>query len=184
GALAAYERVASLAPERRAEEVLLRLMREVGDLWEHGAAAVAQEHFATAFVREKLAEMIGRLDTAAAAGPEAVCAGLPGERHELGLMGAALRLAGAGWRVTYLGLEVPFEEVARVVRERRPALLCTSLLHRMNAADFREMAAALRATAPRRTAVVIGGTGVPAFDGAPLDGVRVAACFGELFSAN
>jgi DNA-binding transcriptional MerR regulator len=184
GALAAYERVTHLSPERRSEEVLLAMMRDVGDLWEHGEAAIAQEHFASAFAREKMAEMITRLDTAAAAGPEAVCAGVPGERHELGLMGAGLRLAGAGWRVTYLGLEVPFEEVARVVRDRKPALLCTSVVNPLAANDFRALAAELRASAPRHTAVVIGGGGVPDYDGTPLDGVRVAGCFGELFSAN
>ena len=183
GALAAYERAAPLPPARRAEEVLLPVMREIGDLWEDGTAVVAQEHFASAFVREKLAGMIAELDSGVAPGPEGVCAGAPGELHEFGLMACALQLAAAGWKVLYLGADVPLEEVARVVGERRPALVCTSLVVRRGADECAALAAALRALAPRGTAVVLGGAGIPPAT-RPVDGVRFARCTTELFSVN
>jgi len=183
GALGVYDRLGHLPPERRAEDVLLPVMREIGDLWQDARAVVAQEHFASGFVREKLAEMIGELDTGVAPGPEGVCAGAPGDQHELGLMACAVRLASAGWKVLYLGADVPIEELRRVVAERRPALLCTSVVVRQDPASFRAFAERLRGMAPRETAVVIGGSGVPA-DTAPVDGVRFASCLGEIFSAN
>jgi len=183
GALAAYERLAHLAPERRAEDVLLYVMREIGDLWEDGTAVVAQEHFASAFVREKLAAMIGELDSGVAPGPEGVCVGVPGERHEFGLMACALQLAAAGWKVLYLGADVPLEETARVLKERKPALVCTSLVARRGAGECGELAAALRRAAPPGTAVVIGGAGI-APDTRPVDGVRFTRCVREMLTAN
>jgi DNA-binding transcriptional MerR regulator len=183
GALSGYERLGHLAPERRAQDVLLPVMREIGDLWEDGTAVVAQEHFASAFVREKLAAMIAELDSGVGPGPEGVCAGAPGELHEFGLMACALQMAAGGWKVLYLGADVPLEETARVVRERKPALVCTSLVVRRGAAECGELAAELRRAAPRETAVVIGGAGV-APDMQPVDGVRFARCVGEMFTAN
>jgi DNA-binding transcriptional MerR regulator/methylmalonyl-CoA mutase cobalamin-binding subunit len=183
GALGVYDRLGHLPPERRAEEVLLPAMREIGDLWQEARAVVAQEHFASAFVREKLAEMMGGLDTGVAPGPECVCAGAPGDLHELGLMASAVRLASAGWRVLYLGADVPMDDIGRVVADRRPALLCTSVVVRQDPDSFRAFAERLRAAAPRGTAVVVGGAGVPA-QAAPVDGVRFAGSIGDIFAAN
>ena len=179
GAQAAYERASHLPSERRAEELLLPVLREIGDLWEHGEAGVAEEHFATAFVREKLAAMLEELGSGAAGGPEAVCAGVPDDLHELGLMAAAVRLAANGWRVVYLGANVPMDELRRVLHDRRPALLCTSVVNPLAAERARRLAAELRTAAPRGTSVVIGGRGVPA-GLAPPEGVRLATSMADL----
>jgi DNA-binding transcriptional MerR regulator len=183
-AIAAYDRAAHLPPERRSEEILLPIMRDLGDLWESESCTVAQEHFASGFVREKLSQMIGELDTGIAPGPEAILAGLPGEQHELGLMASAVRLAGAGWKVVYLGANMPLEDIRRVARARRPAMLCVSVINRHGMDDFRDLAAELRALAPRETAVVIGGGGVPQLNGSTPAGVRLASSMSDLFTAN
>jgi DNA-binding transcriptional MerR regulator/methylmalonyl-CoA mutase cobalamin-binding subunit len=183
GALAGYERLAHLAPDRRAEDVLLPVMRDIGELWKDGTAVIAQEHFASAFVREKLAAMIAELDSGVGPGPEGVCAGVPGEMHEFGLMACALQLAAGGWKVLYLGIDVPLEETARVARERRSALVCTSLVLRRGAGECGEIAAELRRAVPRETAVVIGGAGV-APETRPVEGVRFARCVREMLTAN
>jgi DNA-binding transcriptional MerR regulator len=183
GALAGYERLAHLAPDRRAEDVLLPVMRDIGELWKDGTAVIAQEHFASAFVREKLAAMIAELDSGVGPGPEGVCAGAPGEMHEFGLMACALQLAAGGWKVLYLGIDVPLEETARVVSERRSALVCTSLVLRRGPGECAEIAAELRRTVPRETAVVVGGAGV-APETHPVDGVRFARSVGEMLTAN
>lgn len=178
-ARAAYERLAFVAPMRRVDEVLLPLMREVGDLWEAGAASVAQEHFASAFVREKMAAAMEELP--GGDGPEAVCAGPPGEAHELGLLGAALHLASAGWRVVYLGANVPLDDLRRVLHQRRPALVCASLVSSRGPDAFRAFAEALRQVAPPETDVFLGGAGIPAdaWSGV-VPGVHLCPDFGHL----
>lgn len=172
-ALDACEEVGSLPADRRVEEVLIPAMHDVGELWERGEAGICEEHFASAFVREKLIGILEDLDTGSGRGPEALCAGLPGEKHEFGLLAAAVHLAIRGWRLVYLGADVPMDEIRRVLQSRRPALFCTSVVNRMATADFRALVRAIRAAAPAETEVVIGGRGVPGTVHA--EGVRIAA---------
>ena len=176
-ALEAYQDVLRLPPDRRVEEVLLPVLRQVGELWEANECGVGEEHFATAFIREKLAGIIEDLDTGSARGPEAVCGGIPGEMHECGLLAAAIHLATRGWRVVYLGPDVPMDDLRRILHQRRPALFCTSVVNTMSVADFRALVAALREAAPPGTEVVVGGRGVPF---ASAEGVHVADDLGEL----
>ncbi|HEX8318230.1 MerR family transcriptional regulator [Longimicrobium sp.] len=175
GALEAYDAISNLPPVRRVEEVLLPLVREVGDLWGCAEIGVAEEHFASALIREKLAGIMEDLDTGTARGPEAVCVGLAGERHEFGLMGICINLATRGWRVLYLGVDLPMDELQRVVQSRRPALLCTSVVNQMGTAEFRRLVRELRDMAPPETEIVIGGPGLPDSTAvADVAGVHVA----------
>jgi DNA-binding transcriptional MerR regulator/methylmalonyl-CoA mutase cobalamin-binding subunit len=181
-ALDAYQDVMRLPPERRVEEVLLPVLRQVGELWEANECGVGEEHFASAFIREKLAGIIEDLDTGAARGPEAVCAGVPGERHECGLMAATIHLATRGWRVVYLGPDVPVDEIRRILHQRQPAMFCTSIVNNMGIADFRALMRSLRDAAPEGTEVVVGGPGVPA-PFASAEGVRLTDDLAELAHA-
>lgn len=182
GALEAYQEVMRLPPERRVEEVLLPVMRQVGELWEANECGVGEEHFATAFIREKLAGIIEDLDTGSARGPEAVCAGAPGEMHECGLLAATIHLATRGWRVVYLGADVPVSEIGRILQQRRPALFCTSIVNAMGIADFRDLVRALRDVAPAETEIVVGGPGVPA-PFVSAEGVRLTHDLADLVHA-
>jgi DNA-binding transcriptional MerR regulator len=174
GADRLYERLSTLSFADRVEEVLMPVLRRVGEMWERGEATVTQEHFASVFVREKLDWMLGFLAAAPADGPEAVFAGLPGERHELGLMGVAVHLAARGWRVTYLGADVPFEDLEGTLAERRPAMLCTSVIFPQSRADCVGLAKRLRKLTPATTGVVMGGAGIPAaVPDVPVRGVTV-----------
>ncbi|HEU0300337.1 MAG TPA: MerR family transcriptional regulator [Longimicrobium sp.] len=179
GAVEAYEEVQGLPPERRVEELLLPVLRHVGDLWQGNECDVGQEHFASAFVRGKLAGIIEHLDTGAARGPEAVCGGVPGELHECGLMAAAIHLATRGWRVVYLGANVPMADLRRILHQRRPAMFCTSVVNAVSIGEFRALAHALREAAPPETEVVVGGPGIP-MPHVGAEGVRVAEDLGEL----
>jgi DNA-binding transcriptional MerR regulator/methylmalonyl-CoA mutase cobalamin-binding subunit len=182
GALDAYQDVMRLPPERRVEEVLLPVLRQVGELWEANECGVGEEHFASAFIREKLAGIIEDLDTGAARGPEAVCAGVPGEMHECGLLAATIHLATRGWRVVYLGPDVPVDEVRRILHQRKPALFCTSIVNTMPIADFRALMRSLRDAAPAETEIVVGGPGVPA-PFVSAEGVRLMDDLAELAHA-
>lgn len=180
GALEAYQEVLRLPPDRRVEEVLLPVLRQVGEIWEANECGVGEEHFATAFIREKLAGIIEDLDTGAARGPEAVCGGIPGELHECGLMAAAIHLSTRGWRVVYLGPNVPIDELGRILQARRPALFCTSVVNSLSVGEFRALVTALRQAAPPETEVVVGGRGVPF---AHAEGVHLADDLSELVRA-
>ncbi len=181
-AQSAWDRLSTVPSLRRVDEVLMPVLRVVGERWACGEIGVADEHYATAFAREKLAAMIGEVD-GVAGGPLAVCAGLPGEYHELGLMGAALHLLEAGWRVIYLGIVVPLEEIGRVAVERRAAMVCTSVMRPMSPEEFAELASELRRVLPDGTEIVIGGSGIPDSVDPPPERVRVVTGLRELLAA-
>jgi methanogenic corrinoid protein MtbC1 len=111
------------------EEVLLDLtqpaMIEIGDRWHRGQINVAIEHFATQFVRRKLAGLLSVFEGIGRRGTILVgCA--PGELHDLGALLSSLFLMRRGWHVIYLGPQVPLADLLDTVRSVTPDLVCLS----------------------------------------------------------
>jgi len=130
GAESMRRRLVLFSFERSIDGVYLPLLREIGDLWHRGEATVAQEHFASAFCREQLTAMLHSLGAGPEGGPLVVCAGIPKELHELGLLATAVKLALRGCRVSYLGADLPREDLAKVARDQGAALVCQSAVQR------------------------------------------------------
>ncbi len=179
----AWERLSTVPTMRRVDEVLMPVLREVGERWARGDLGIADEHYATAFAREKLAAIFEEMQRGSAGGPLAVCAGLPGEQHELGLMAAAIHLLEAGWRVIYLGINVPLAEIGRVADERGASMVCSSVMRPLTPEEFTALLRDLRSAAPRGVEVVVGGGGIPDRFDTPPDRVRVVGGLGEMLAA-
>jgi len=165
--------------ERALRELLLPLARDVAALHARGRASTAQERFTALWVRERICAMLVQVGGGPVDGPEAICAGAPGEPADLGLLGSALHLALRGWRVTFLGGDFPIEELAPRLQERQPPLLLTSLVRPRPEHERRELLRRLRGAAPPSTSVVAGGPGARG-DGSPVPGVSVARSFDDL----
>lgn len=87
------------------------LLHEVGTRWEKGRITIAEEHFVAGVLRNLLA---GLLRSRPPSHQGAVLlATPPGERHELGILLAAIVIADARFRLFYLGTELPAQEVVR-----------------------------------------------------------------------
>jgi len=115
------EALGRLTVEAVAQRVVLPVMREIGERWEKGEISVAQEHFATAVLRGRMLAL-GR-NWGAGAGPQALLACPPGERHDLGLIVFGVVLRDRGWRVTFLGPDTPIDTIARTAAKLRPAAI-------------------------------------------------------------
>jgi MerR family transcriptional regulator, light-induced transcriptional regulator len=105
-------------------EVVLPYLHELGERWERGKVSVAQEHFASAVLRGRLLGLArgwGR-----GFGPRAVLACLPGEQHDLGLIAFGLALRSRGWRIAYLGGDMPIESVISAARAVDPVFVVLS----------------------------------------------------------
>jgi methanogenic corrinoid protein MtbC1 len=134
-------------------EVVLPYLHELGERWERGEVSVAQEHFASAVLRGRLLGLArgwGR-----GFGPRALLACLPGEQHDLGLIAFGLALRARGWRIAYLGGDMPIESVSGAAHAVDPAFV---VLSAVDAESFRRFAAELRALA-REHRTCIGGAG-------------------------
>ncbi len=102
-------------------DVVLPYLTELGERWESGTASVAQEHFASNVIRGRLAGLARGWGNGH--GPRAVLACPPGELHDLALMIFGIALNRNGWRIDYLGMNTPVEELTRTVDARRPDLV-------------------------------------------------------------
>ncbi|NYE35423.1 DNA-binding transcriptional MerR regulator [Nocardioides cavernae] len=135
------------------DDWLLPSMVHLGRAWQRGHVSVAGEHFVTAAVHRRLAQVFQSLHPAPSGGPRVVV-GLPrGARHELGVLAFAMVLRARGVAVTYLGGDLPLEAWVGAVRLIAPdaAVLAAPTLEDLPAT--REV---VEAMAPM-TRVLVGG---------------------------
>jgi DNA-binding transcriptional MerR regulator len=110
--------VARFSLETVLADVVLPYLHDVGDRWERSEISVAQEHFASAFLRGRLLGLARGWGQGF--GPTALLACAPGEQHDLGLVAFGLALRSRGWRILYLGPDTPLESLADAARSSRP----------------------------------------------------------------
>jgi len=136
-----------------ADQIVLPVMREIGERWESGEISVAQEHFATGILRGRMLSLARNWGVGG--GPLALLACPPGERHDLGLVAFGVMLRDRGWRITYLGPDTPIETIARTAVELRPAAV---VLAALTPNHFEAVSEGISALA-EGTRVLIGGEG-------------------------
>ena len=110
------------------DEVAVPFLRAVGDAWEEGRLGVAHEHLASAVVRRVLAFVAETVEPGPGA-RDVVVATPQRQAHELGALLAAASAAASGWRVTYLGADLPAEEIASAARQKGAAAVALSVLY-------------------------------------------------------
>jgi methanogenic corrinoid protein MtbC1 len=133
------------------------LLLSIGSRWHAGFLSPAHEHLATAIVRRTLTWMMEN-GTPAPMAPAIVVATLEGQNHELGAMLAAAAASSQGWRVIYLGANLPASEIALAANHTRAIAVALSLLHPTDDSKVAGAMRDLRAALPASTAIVAGGT--------------------------
>jgi MerR family transcriptional regulator, light-induced transcriptional regulator len=119
--------IATLQPQQLIRDVLQPLLREVGERWHRGELSIAQERLVSSAVRKHVALVLDTYDRGARRGA-VVFATLPGERHELGLLMSAMLCASLGFKVHYLGPDLPPEEIARFARQVDAIVVALSVI--------------------------------------------------------
>jgi DNA-binding transcriptional MerR regulator len=152
--------VSSDAPdwEKVLDDVYLPALREIGRLWCHGEATVAQEHFASNFILELVTARFHVLNAGPSGGTPAACVCSPGEQHALAMYIIATRLAQRGMRVTVLGADLPLTELCVWLVKHRVDLVCITV--HMQREDVTALARQVRSHASPETIVALGGPGV------------------------
>ncbi len=133
--------------------VVMPFLQELGDRWAAGTATIAHEHFASQLIRARLAQHTAAWG--AGAGPTAVLACPPGERHDLGLFAFGVLLGRRGWRVRYFGPDTPLTGLASVCRSVQPEVVVLAATRPTVVATH---AASIQRLA-RRHRVAVGGAG-------------------------
>jgi DNA-binding transcriptional MerR regulator len=146
-AQAALDRLMSgLSLPAALRDVVVPYLTELGERWERGTASIAQEHFASNILRGRLAGL-GR-GWGSGHGPRAVLACPPGELHDLALMAFGIILNRNGWRIDYLGMSTPVEELTRTIDAVHPDLVVLAATLPQNLEPLTPQLTALAGRAP------------------------------------
>jgi MerR family transcriptional regulator, light-induced transcriptional regulator len=185
GAQEAFDRaLAALTVEALLRDLVIPYLRELGERWEAGKASVAQEHFASNFLRGRLLGLARGWGHGV--GPLAIIACAPGELHDLPLIAFGLALRARGWRIAFLGPDTPVVTLEDAARALEPKLVVISATTPERFAPVREELGALARSAPlalagagagEALARAVGATHLPGDPIAEAD--RVATVFGR-----
>lgn len=97
------------------EHLLTPLLTRVGDRWKTGELRPVHEHMVSAIIRS-LTYILRNNAPYSENAPNMVVSTPIGQMHELGALLAAIMAELKGWRVTYLGANLPAEEIAAAVK--------------------------------------------------------------------
>lgn len=154
------EAFARLSPRMAIEQVVEPAARDIGQGWKDGEISVAGEHLVSSHLMFRLRHLVEATNDLGRERRPVLCACLPEETHEIGLLVVALRLASSGYHLVYLGAMVPLPDLALATERINPRAVCLSVT---NAALLDKHAEDLAAYARRwgdSLGVHVGGIGV------------------------
>lgn len=111
-----YNEAMSLYPvDVVTRQLLMPLLEQLGERWEKETTGIAEEHFFSVYMRNKLGARFHHRNLQNT-GPRLVAACLPGEQHEFGLLLFSLAAHSRGYRVILLGSDMPISQLPVVVK--------------------------------------------------------------------
>jgi methanogenic corrinoid protein MtbC1 len=151
-----------LGPTLLVQQLMMPLMREVGDRWKQGSLRIAHEHMATALVRSFLGTLQNGKHLPEAA-PRLLAATPLGQVHELGALMVCVAATTDGWRATYLGVDLPADEIAGAAAQLDARAVALSMVYPADdprlVRELRELAAQL----DPGVALIVGGASAPGY---------------------
>lgn len=146
----------SLGASALMTRLLVPLINQIGVGWEVGELSIAEEHAASAVIREALfLSSKPFADTAGA--PMLVVATPSGQLHELGAVLVSALARQLGWGVTYLGPSLPSAEITRAVARAEPTALALSIVYPGDDPQLPEELRRLKRLLPPDLPILIGG---------------------------
>ena len=144
------------------EQVIAPLMQTIGDLWRDGTLRVAHEHLATAVVRGFLSALRST-NSAHDKAPVLVVTTPMDQLHEIGALLVAATAASQGWRIVYLGPNLPAAEIANAAAEVQARAVALSIVYPADDPHLPAELRHLRTLLPGQTAILAGGRAVDSY---------------------
>lgn len=118
--------IVELGSEAFIEHLLTPLLTRIGDRWKTGELRPVHEHMTSSVIRS-LTYILRNNNPCSADAPRMIVSTPIGQLHELGALLAAIMAELSGWQVTYLGANLPAEEIAAGVKYTNACVLTISL---------------------------------------------------------
>ena len=107
--------IVELGSEAFIEHLLTPLLTQIGERWKTGELRPVHEHMTSSVIRS-LTYILRNNNPCSAHAPRMIVTTPMGQLHELGALLAAIMAELCGWQVTYLGANLPAEEIAAGVK--------------------------------------------------------------------
>jgi methanogenic corrinoid protein MtbC1 len=120
------------------QEILVPALREIGEAWYRGEIRVTTEHFASAYLRGKLLSLLQAYPSRRGS-PLILIGCAPMEQHELGSLMLAVLIRSEGYRIEYLGPDIPIEDLADYASYENPGMIILSATSEYSAREMRRM---------------------------------------------
>lgn len=154
--------VVALSRPALIDQVLVPLIHEVGEQWRVGTLRAVHEHLLTAAIRS-FWSTIRSPQEALPSAPNIVITTPAGQIHELGAMLAAVTASGMGWRTTYLGPNLPAEEIAAALEYNQAQIVALSIVYPDDDPLLEYELRRLRHYLHPSIAIVVGGRAAPSY---------------------
>ena len=153
-----YQASVNLSQPVLLDRVIVPLITEVGDMWKEGEIRVYHEHMVSASLRSFLANLIDSSKINEAA-PKILVTTPQGQMHELGALIAAATASSEGWNVTYLGPNLPAEEIVGAAKQLNCKAIALSIVFPMDDWILRKELLKFKQILPKDIPLLIGGKG-------------------------
>jgi MerR family transcriptional regulator, light-induced transcriptional regulator len=163
--------IVELGTETFIEKLLNPLLTLIGDRWRCGELRPVHEHMASAIVRS-LTYILRNNNPCSPNAPRMVVSTPINQLHELGALLAGIIAELKGWKVTYLGANLPAEEIAAAVKFTNATAVTISISFKTDDHVISKEIRRLRKLIGNNVALIVGGRAAGHYE-AVLDEVGV-----------
>ncbi|MGE5496951.1 MAG: MerR family transcriptional regulator, partial [Syntrophothermus sp.] len=151
-----FKALLALGQERVINELVIPLIKDVGDGWEKNEISISQEHMASSVITEFLKYIISLYHPAPGA-PVVISACVQGQMHELGALLVSVTAASMGWKSLHLGANLPAEEINKATIDSGAKVVCISLVYPSSEEKINEELKKLAQLTAQNIKVIAGG---------------------------
>jgi MerR family transcriptional regulator, light-induced transcriptional regulator len=163
--------IVELGTETFIEKLLNPLLTLIGDRWRSGELRPVHEHMASAIVRS-LTYILRNNNPCSPDAPRMIVSTPINQLHELGALLAGIIAELKGWKVTYLGANLPAEEIAAAVKFTNAKAVTISISFKTDDHVISKEIRRLRKLIGNNVALIVGGRAAGHYE-AVLDEVGV-----------
>jgi DNA-binding transcriptional MerR regulator/methylmalonyl-CoA mutase cobalamin-binding subunit len=138
------------------------LVAHLGTEWESGSLKVAHEHFASSVLCDFL-QASSRSFALPESAPLLIVATPAGQFHEIGAVMVMAASKNRGWRVIYLGGNLPAHEIASAVSQSKARAVALSIVYPPDDPQLAGELAILRRNLPAEVPILAGGRAAPSY---------------------
>ncbi|MGZ8924203.1 MAG: MerR family transcriptional regulator, partial [Methylosarcina sp.] len=148
--------IVELGSQAFIENLLEPLLTIIGERWRTGELRPVHEHMASSIIRS-LTYILRNNAPCPALAPKMVVSTPLGQHHELGALLAAIIAELKDWQVTYLGPNLPAEEIAAAVRYTKAKAVTLSISFSTDEPVVQKELRRLRKLIGNNVALIVGG---------------------------